>query len=95
MIEAKNNIIAILGPSPWVVKSFISVNLASILAQKGKKVLVIDADMCKVHLQTQFSEEVPDGISDYLSRRLNLSQVTKATKVADLNVITRGQIPAN
>lgn len=95
MIEAKNNIIAISGPSPGVGKSFISVNLASILAQSGKKVLVIDADMRKGHLQTQFNVEGPDGLSDYLSGRLDLSQVTKATKVADLNVITRGQIPPN
>ncbi len=95
MIEAKNNVIAISGPSPGVGKSFISVNLASVLAQSGKKVLVIDGDMRKGHLQTQFNVEGTDGLSDYLSGRLNLSQVTKATKVKDLDVITRGQVPPN
>ena len=54
MMEAKNNIIAISGPSPGVGKSFISVNLATVLAQSGKKVLIIDADMRKGYLQTQF-----------------------------------------
>lgn len=95
MMEAKNNIIAISGPSPGVGKSFISVNLASVLAQSGKKVLIIDADMRKGYLQTQFGLKWDDGLSDYLSGRLDLDQVTKPTKVEGLSVITRGQIPPN
>ncbi|KPZ52371.1 Tyrosine-protein kinase wzc [Pseudoalteromonas sp. P1-13-1a] len=95
MMEAKNNIIAISGPSPGVGKSFISVNLASVLAQSGKKVLIIDADMRKGYLQKQLDLKWDDGLSDYLSGRLNLAQVTKTTKVEGLNVITRGQIPPN
>ncbi|MDQ9094132.1 polysaccharide biosynthesis tyrosine autokinase [Pseudoalteromonas haloplanktis] len=95
MMEAKNNLIAISGPSPGVGKSFISVNLAAVLAQSGKKVLIIDADMRKGYLQTQFGLKWDDGLSDYLSGRLNLAQVTKPTQVEGLNVITRGQIPPN
>ena len=95
MMESKNNIIAISGPSPGVGKSFISVNLAAVLAQSGKKVLIIDADMRKGYLQTQFGLKWDDGLSDYLSGRLNLEQVTKPTKVEGLSVITRGQIPPN
>ena len=95
MMEAKNNIIAISGPSPSVGKSFVSVNLASVLAQSGKKVLIIDADMRKGYLQTQFGLKWDEGLSDYLSGRLNLEQITKPTKVNGLNVITLGQIPPN
>lgn len=95
MMEAKNNIIAISGPSPGVGKSFISVNLAAVLAQSGKKVLIIDADMRKGYLQTQFGLKWEDGLSDYLSGRLNLAQVTKQSAVEGLNLITRGQIPPN
>ncbi|MGE6433024.1 polysaccharide biosynthesis tyrosine autokinase [Shewanella baltica] len=95
MMEAKNNIIAISGPSPGVGKSFISVNLAAVLAQSGKKVLIIDADMRKGYLQTQFGLKWEDGLSDYLSGSLNLDQVTKPSIIEGLNVITRGQIPPN
>ena len=95
MMEAKNNIIAISGPSPGVGKSFISVNLATVLAQSGKKVLIIDADMRKGYLQTQFGMKWDDGLSDLLSGRLNLEQVTKKSQVEGLDVITRGQIPPN
>lgn len=95
MMESKNNIIAISGPSPGVGKSFISVNLATVLAQSGKKVLIIDADMRKGYLQTQFGMKWDDGLSDLLSGRLTLEQVTKTSQVKDLDVITRGQIPPN
>jgi tyrosine-protein kinase Etk/Wzc len=95
MMEAKNNVIAISGPSPGVGKSFISVNLATVLAQSDKKVLIIDADMRKGYLQTQFGMEWDNGLSDYLSGRLSLTEVTKSSQVKGLDVITRGQIPPN
>ncbi|TMP36636.1 polysaccharide biosynthesis tyrosine autokinase [Pseudoalteromonas rubra] len=95
MMEAKNNVIAISGPSPGVGKSFISVNLATVLAQSDKKVLIIDADMRKGYLQTQFGIQWDNGLSDYLSGRINLEQATKHSQVKGLDVMTRGQIPPN
>ncbi|KAF7775453.1 tyrosine-protein kinase Etk/Wzc [Pseudoalteromonas citrea] len=95
MMEAKNNIIAISGPSPGVGKSFISVNLATVLAQSDKKILIIDADMRKGYLQTQLGLNWDNGLSDYLSGRLSLTDVIKPSQVANLDVITRGQIPPN
>ena len=95
MMEAKNNVIAISGPSPGVGKSFISANLGAVLAQSGQKVLVIDADMRKGYLQKQFGLMWENGLSDYLSGQQTLEQVTKATNVEGLNIITRGQVPPN
>lgn len=95
MMEAKNNVIAISGPSPSVGKSFISANLGAVLAQSGQRVLVIDADMRKGYLQKQFGLPPENGLSDYLSGQQTLKQITKATNVEGLEVITRGQIPPN
>lgn len=95
MMEAKNNVIAISGPSPSVGKSFISANLGTVLAQSGQKVLVIDADMRKGYLQKYFGVERENGLSDYLSGQQTLKQVTKATTIEGLSVITRGQVPPN
>ncbi|TYK65337.1 polysaccharide biosynthesis tyrosine autokinase [Colwellia echini] len=95
MMEAKNNVIAISGPSPSVGKSFISANLGAVLAQSGQKVLVVDADMRKGYLQKHFGFDAENGLSDYLSGQQNLEQVTKSTNVNGLDVITRGQVPPN
>jgi tyrosine-protein kinase Etk/Wzc len=95
MMEAKNNVIAISGPSPGVGKSFISANLGAVLAQSGQKVLVIDADMRKGYLQKQFGLMWENGLSDYLSGQQVLEQVIKETNVDGLSIITRGQVPPN
>jgi tyrosine-protein kinase Etk/Wzc len=95
MMEAKNNVIAISGPSPEVGKSFITANLGAVLAQNGQKVLIIDADMRKGYLQKHFGLAWENGLSDYLSGQQTLEQVTKATNIEGLNIITRGQVPPN
>ncbi|MGU7695809.1 nucleotide-binding protein, partial [Escherichia coli] len=47
MMEAKNDILMISGASPNAGKTFVSSNLAAVIAQGGKKVLFVDADMRK------------------------------------------------
>ena len=50
MLDAVNNIITIMGVAPAVGKSFISSNFAYLLADAGKKILLIDGDLRKGHL---------------------------------------------
>src|SRR5699024_4134566 len=50
MMDAGNNVIAFSRPSPGIGKSFVSINLAVVLAQAGQKVLLIDADLRRGHL---------------------------------------------
>lgn len=93
--NAKNNIIMIAGPSPEVGKSFISTNLATILAQSDKKVLLIDADMRRGYIHKYFNLDVKPGLSEYLSNLADLSQVVRQTNVTGLSVIARGKNPTN
>ncbi|VVO89685.1 Tyrosine-protein kinase etk [Pseudomonas fluorescens] len=94
-LEAKNNILMISGPSPAVGKSFVSCNLAAIIAQTGQKVLLVDADMRKGYLNKLFRLDVNNGLSDLLAGKIDLSIAIHATEVENLHVITRGQIPPN
>ncbi|WP_156501271.1 GNVR domain-containing protein, partial [Alcanivorax sp. HI0044] len=50
MMEASNKVLMVSGPSPGVGKSFVTANLAAVLAQTGQNVVVIDADMRKGHM---------------------------------------------
>ncbi len=94
-MEAKNNILMISGPSPAVGKSFVSCNLAAIIAQTGQKVLLVDADMRKGYLNKMFRMDVSSGLSDLLAGKIDLTTATHSTEVENLHVITRGQIPPN
>ncbi|WP_318506414.1 polysaccharide biosynthesis tyrosine autokinase [Photobacterium leiognathi] len=95
MMEAKNNVLMISGPSPGIGKSFVSVNLASVIAKAGQKVLVIDADMRKGRMETQLCTDSKPGLSDYLCGKQEFGNVVRETGVDGLDFIPRGDTPPN
>ncbi|KIF52854.1 polysaccharide biosynthesis tyrosine autokinase [Vibrio owensii] len=95
MMEAKNNVLMISGPAPSIGKTFVSTNFAAVAAKTGQKVLLVDADMRKGYLQQCFGLTADNGLSDFLSGKIAQETVIKQTKVENLNVITRGQVPPN
>lgn len=95
MMGAKNNILMISGSAPDIGKTFVSTNFAAIAAQTGQKVLIVDADMRKGYLHQCFGLAADNGLSDLLSGKLSTAEVVNATAVANLDIITRGQMPPN
>ncbi len=95
MMEASNKVLMVSGPSPGVGKSFVTANLAAVLAQTGQKVVVIDADMRKGHMHRFFDNRNDEGLSDYLSGQKEQEAVIQATKMENLAFIPRGQVPPN
>lgn len=95
MNQAKNNIIMISGPAPEVGKSFISTNLATILAQSNKRVLIIDGDMRRGYLHKYFNHDNQQGLAEYLNTQQSIENIIKPTEVHNLDVITRGKSPVN
>lgn len=95
MMEAKNNVLMISGPAPGIGKSFISTNFAAVTAKTGQKVLLIDADMRKGHLQHSLGVSAENGLSDLLSGKIDTNLAVKSTTFDNLDVITRGQFPPN
>lgn len=95
MLEADNNRLMISGPSPKVGKSFVSSNLAAVIAQSGQRVLLVDVDMRKGYIHKMFGISVENGLSDLLAKRCDLNTAIHKTEVENLDVIGRGQIPPN
>ncbi|HCT8549409.1 TPA: polysaccharide biosynthesis tyrosine autokinase [Klebsiella pneumoniae] len=95
MMESRNNILMISGASPNAGKTFISSNLAAVISQSGKKVLFIDTDMRKGYAHKLFNVQPENGLSDFLSKRIELEKVIKQTSIAGLEFISRGMIPPN
>ncbi|HDU5337884.1 TPA: polysaccharide biosynthesis tyrosine autokinase [Klebsiella pneumoniae subsp. pneumoniae] len=95
MMESRNNILMISGASSNAGKTFISSNLAAVISQSGKKVLFIDTDMRKGYAHKLFNVQPENGLSDYLSKRIELEKVIKQTSIAGLEFISRGMIPPN
>lgn len=95
MMEASNKVLMVSGPSLGVGKSFVTANLAAVLAQTGQKVVVIDADMRKGHMHRFFDNRNDNGLSDYLSGQKDQEAVIKPTKMENLVFIPRGKVPPN
>ncbi|KLV03977.1 tyrosine protein kinase [Photobacterium aquae] len=95
MMEAKNNIMMISGPSPGIGKSFVSANMAAVVAKSGQRVLVIDADMRKGRMEKQMGVSHKPGLSNYLSGQTTIESLIKQPGVEGLHFIGRGEVPPN
>jgi tyrosine-protein kinase Etk/Wzc len=94
-LEAQNNIIMITGPSPGIGKSFVSINLATVLADAGKKILLIDADLRKGFINKNLGVTREDGLSDLISSTTTLDNAVHHIAAANFDFISTGSIPPN
>ncbi len=95
MMEARNNILMISGSSPNAGKTFVSTNLAAVISQTGKKVLLIDTDMRKGYTHKLFNINNDHGLSDFLSGKNDINKTIKTIDVAGFDFIPRGIVPPN
>ncbi|WP_349972545.1 polysaccharide biosynthesis tyrosine autokinase [Pseudomonas caspiana] len=95
MLEARNNVLMISSPSPGAGKSFVSSNLAVIIAQAGRRVLLIDADMRKGYQHKIFGLNPKHGLSDTLAARVKSTEVINHTEVRNLDLMSCGFLAPN
>ncbi|MFZ8605848.1 polysaccharide biosynthesis tyrosine autokinase [Klebsiella pneumoniae] len=95
MMEARNNVLMISGASPNAGKTFVSTNLAAVIAQTGKKVLLIDTDIRKGYTHKLFNLSNENGLSDFLSGKTEMSKSLKKVSPVGFDFISRGAVPPN
>ncbi|CAB3732756.1 polysaccharide biosynthesis tyrosine autokinase [Paraburkholderia rhynchosiae] len=95
MLNARNNVLLMTGPTPGVGKSFVSANFAALLATSGKRVLVIDGDLRRGYLHQYFGLSRERGLTDVVTGMLPLDQVIHRGVVSNLDFIATGALPPN
>jgi len=96
LTHAKNNIVVIAGPTAGLGKTFISVNLAAIMAAGGKRVLLIDADFRNGHLHRYFDLGRQQGLSDYIAgAEPRIDQIIHRDVIEHMDFISTGNLPPN
>lgn len=88
-------IISVHSTNPGEGKSFVSDNLATILAMNNKKVLIIGADLRKPRLHKIFEVSNEKGLSTYLIGNDSIEQIIVSTEIENLDLIAAGPIPPN
>jgi capsular exopolysaccharide synthesis family protein len=77
-------------------KSFIALNLGNILAQAGKKVVVIEFDLRKPKISSRLGVSNDSGLSEYVANDLHPSKIIKPLlEYSNLFFINSGPIPPN
>jgi len=93
--QFRNNIVLITGATPGMGKSFVSANLAAIMAATGKKVLLIDADLRNGLLHLYFGFGRQDGLSDAIAGARGPEQVIHRGVIENMDFISTGTLPPN
>lgn len=86
----------ITSSGPGEGKTFVATNLAVSLAQEGKRVILVDADLRRPQVHKVFGMQSEPGLTNWAAdRRLTIEQMLKPTTMPNLHVLTCGAIPPN
>lgn len=95
MMQAPNNVLMLTGVSPSIGKTFVCANLAAVISQTNKRVLLIDCDMRKGYTHELLGTTNVNGLSDVLSGQGDVTRCAQKTSVPDFDLVPRGQVPPN
>jgi tyrosine-protein kinase Etk/Wzc len=94
MSTASNNVVMVAGPRSNIGKSFMSANLAAVLAAAGKRVLLIDADLRRGDLHSYFSKRREPGLRDVMAG-VPIDTAVRRAVLPNLDLMTRGTASTN
>ncbi|MET0650227.1 MAG: polysaccharide biosynthesis tyrosine autokinase [Pyrinomonadaceae bacterium] len=88
--------VLVTSSQPSEGKTTTAVNIATMLAQTGADVLVLDCDLRRPRVHAHFGLPNTKGVTNYLSGETNVSELVQTyDKLPNLKVISSGPIPPN
>lgn len=94
-VDADIRTIMVTSTGPGEGKSTTVANLATVFAEQGKQVLLIDADLRKPTVHYTFRMQNTTGLTNILTRQLTLKEAIFNSKIPNLFILPSGPIPPN
>ena len=91
----RNPIIAVSSTISSEGKTFVSINLAVIIASLSKKVLLVGLDLRKPRIHRVLDQSNDKGLSTYLIGEADFEDVVLPTGIKNLSFVPSGPIPPN
>ncbi|TDY20652.1 tyrosine-protein kinase Etk/Wzc [Paraburkholderia sp. BL6665CI2N2] len=88
--KPKNNLVLITGPSSDIGKSFTSANVATLLGQLNKRVLLIDGDLRRGHLAKEFGVRSQNGLANVLRGEIQVKDAIVRDVSAHVDFLPAG-----
>lgn len=94
-VDNKIKTLMVTSSTPGEGKSTTTANLATVLGQQGKSVLVIDTDMRKPTVHFTFQLPNTSGLTNVITRQQKFDDSVYETSIPNVDVLTSGPIPPN
>jgi len=94
-LDTSKKIIGVTSSQQAEGKTFCATNLAVVMAQSGKKTLLIDCDLRKPRVHTRFNIDNEKGLATYLTGMHDWDEVVSTTDTDNLYLVTSGPIPVS
>jgi capsular exopolysaccharide synthesis family protein len=91
--DEKLNTIVVVSAGAGEGKSTTTINLATVFAQAGNRVLVVDSDLRRPTLHKHFKVANNLGLTNYLLKQNKLIELVQTTAVPGLDFMSSGRLP--
>jgi succinoglycan biosynthesis transport protein ExoP len=89
------NTVSVLSGGAGEGKSTTLFNLATIFAQNGQRILIVDSDLRRPTLHKILHVSNTVGLTDFLLKQRSLDEVIQKTKVPTLDFLASGKLPSS
>jgi capsular exopolysaccharide synthesis family protein len=93
--DPKMNTITVVSAGAGEGKSTTISNLATVFAQNGQRVLIVDSDLRRPSLHKRFNVSNSIGLTNYLLKQNSLEEVIQTTPVPTLDFMPSGKLPSS
>jgi non-specific protein-tyrosine kinase len=95
-VDSPLHTVLVTSPSPEDGKSTVAVNLGVVLAQSGRKVVILDADLHRPKVHKIIRLVNRRGLSDlFVQNQVNLDGAVQKTDIQNYYALTSGSLPPN